>query len=148
MRVYVTKYQASFLYVQLGDENSERLAMRFNSSFNTAFAVLTFLLPGTPIVYCGDELGATSTGGASNAWSREQPSRAIFPWPANDFCVNNCTAWTYDSTSQVKTTTYAPVYGGLHPFPLRNNLIYLNLELFKSFCPTQDFSEKVLTKTD
>ncbi|WAR05031.1 MALT-like protein [Mya arenaria] len=79
-----------------GDENKDRLASSFNSSFIDAFTVATFLLPGTPVLYYGDELGATgldtSMGGA-----RVSHARAIMPWDNSThggFCDNCTTMWT------------------------------------------------------
>ncbi|KAK3105977.1 hypothetical protein FSP39_009976, partial [Pinctada imbricata] len=39
------------------DDSSARIASRFNESFVKAFYMVTMLLPGTPFIYYGDEIG-------------------------------------------------------------------------------------------
>ncbi|KAL4228367.1 Alpha-amylase domain [Mactra antiquata] len=92
-----------------GDENVNRIGSRFvNSSFAQAFTVLTQLLPGTPVLFNGDELNMINTGTAGNDGSRDQTMRAIMAWNATEgkFCNKTCTPWTNEGEVASKEPTF------------------------------------------
>lgn len=92
-----------------GDDSSERLASRFNKSFIKAYTILTFLLPGTPVMLYGDEIYMIDTGTPLSPWSRDQPMRAVMRWDNSSnggFC-DKCNPWTDvggASTDEIQTT--------------------------------------------
>lgn len=80
-----------------GDENTDRFASRFNATFIRAYTILTFLMPGTPLLYYGDEINMVNTGTTSDPSAREQPMRSIMRWNNSTnggFCNNTCPLWT------------------------------------------------------
>ncbi|XP_045209574.2 alpha-glucosidase-like [Mercenaria mercenaria] len=79
-----------------GDEYSARFASRFNATFINAFTIMTFLMPGTPVTYYGDEINMVGVPGTANEWIRQQPMRAIMRWNNSTnggFCNDTCTPW-------------------------------------------------------
>lgn len=65
-----------------GYEDSRRFGSRFNETYMKAFNLLIMLLPGTPVVYYGDEIkmidlpDVTSPG----PWSKTQIMRGLMQW--------------------------------------------------------------------
>jgi glycosidase len=82
---------------QTGDDSSERFAGRFNATFINAFTILTFLMPGTPLVFYGDEINMVNTGAGGDLWTRDQPNTRIMRWSNTTnggFCNDTCNPWT------------------------------------------------------
>lgn len=80
-----------------GDDSSERFAGRFNATFINAFTILTFLMPGTPLVFYGDEINMVNTGAGGDLWTRDQPNTRIMRWSNTTnggFCNDTCNPWT------------------------------------------------------
>ena len=59
---------------------TSRFASRFNTSYIQAYTVLTMLLPGTPVLYYGDEINMVDGSSTSNQWQRAQPMRTVMQW--------------------------------------------------------------------
>ena len=77
----------------MGDENSMRGASRYNASFVHAFTMLSMLLPGTPVMYYGDEINMADNAVSSDLWMRAQESRSTMAWDNSThagFCNNTC----------------------------------------------------------
>ncbi|KAL5009721.1 hypothetical protein ScPMuIL_012026 [Solemya velum] len=65
----------------MGDENSDRFSSRFPANFTRPMFMLTTLLPGTPIIYYGDEINVEDIPvSSSTRWAREQKSRGLMQW--------------------------------------------------------------------
>ncbi|XP_052254357.1 alpha-glucosidase-like isoform X1 [Dreissena polymorpha] len=82
-----------------GGDNYDRIFTTFNASYVEAFMTLSFLLPGTPVLYYGDEIGAQNIGsGSAMTAARNGTSRGIMTWNANStqdgFCDNCTNIWT------------------------------------------------------
>lgn len=66
---------------QMGDENSDRFASRFSSNFTRPMVMLTTLLPGTPIIYYGDEINTEDLPlSSATRWERQQKARGLMQW--------------------------------------------------------------------
>lgn len=65
-----------------GNEDSSRFGSRFSESYMKAFNMLMMLLPGTPIVYYGDEINMQNLKSVSSpgAWSQRQVMRGLMLW--------------------------------------------------------------------
>ncbi|KAJ8307399.1 hypothetical protein KUTeg_015483 [Tegillarca granosa] len=65
-----------------GNEDSSRFGSRFSESYMKAFNMLMMLLPGTPIVYYGDEINMQNLKSISSpgAWSQRQVMRGLMLW--------------------------------------------------------------------
>lgn len=81
-----------FAMFQLGHGETQRLASKFSSGVANAMQMVTLLLPGTPIVFYGDEIGLRdvplSAGG----------NRSFAPMQWN----SSINAGVYHSISEVK----------------------------------------------
>jgi len=81
-----------------GDDTMPRMASRFNRSFIQPFTMLTMLLPGTPVLYYGDEIYMQDARpGTGNQWARQQPMRTLMQWENATnagFCNSTCNPWT------------------------------------------------------
>ncbi|XP_069120290.1 alpha-glucosidase-like isoform X2 [Argopecten irradians] len=64
----------------IGADDSDRLGSRFNESYIRAFLMTVLLVPGTPIIYYGDEILMTNTDISSEPWEREQSMRGLMQW--------------------------------------------------------------------
>ncbi|XP_033732800.1 maltase 2-like [Pecten maximus] len=65
----------------IGADDSDRLGSRFNESYIRAFLMTAMLIPGTPIIYYGDEILMSNTDiNNSEPWKREQSMRGLMQW--------------------------------------------------------------------
>lgn len=96
-----------------GDETTSRFASRFNTSYIQAYTVLSMLLPGTPVLYYGDEINMVDGSSTGNPWQRIQPMRTIMQWEN-----------TTDAGFQACNTSCSPVWVGVNDFG--NNNVKLN----------------------
>ncbi|OWF43494.1 neutral and basic amino acid transport protein rBAT-like isoform X2 [Mizuhopecten yessoensis] len=64
----------------IGADDSARLGSRFNESYIRAFLMTAMLVPGTPIIYYGDEILMTDINVTSESWTREQSMRGLMQW--------------------------------------------------------------------
>ncbi|XP_061173906.1 alpha-glucosidase-like [Saccostrea echinata] len=83
-----------------GDESVKRLASNHNESFIRAFAMLTMLLPGTPVLYYGDEINMMDVAEPTSSTSRKHPSRGLMQWDntRNAGFSNSSSPWIATST--------------------------------------------------
>ncbi|OWF43493.1 neutral and basic amino acid transport protein rBAT-like [Mizuhopecten yessoensis] len=83
-----------------GDENVDRFASRFNSSYIRAYYMLTMLLPGTPILYYGDEILLKNNPGIANS-GNNRTMRGLMQW-------RNATDGGFCSASTCSTPWISP----------------------------------------
>lgn len=77
-----------------GNDEIPRFRSRFASNYSKPHYMLTMLLPGTPIIYYGDELGMSDLPSKEQPWSPKQPMRGLMQWAnLTDFAgfQANCT---------------------------------------------------------
>nr|XP_022331218.1 neutral and basic amino acid transport protein rBAT-like isoform X4 [Crassostrea virginica] len=79
----------------LGDEMTPRLATNHSESFIRCFSMLTMLLPGTPVLYYGDEINMVDLSMSTSETSRKQPMRGLMQWDdtPNGGFTNFSTPW-------------------------------------------------------
>ncbi|XP_033760798.1 neutral and basic amino acid transport protein rBAT-like [Pecten maximus] len=78
-----------------GDENVDRFASRFSSSFIRAYYMLTMLLPGTPVLYYGDEIMLKNNPAINTTSGNSRTMRTLMQWgnATSDFCsVSSCSS--------------------------------------------------------
>ena len=92
-------------WFKAGDETTSRFASRFNTSYIQAYTVLSMLLPGTPVLYYGDEINMVDGSSTGNPWQRIQPMRTIMQWEN-----------TTDAGFQACNTSCSPVWVGVNDF--------------------------------
>ncbi|XP_069120291.1 amino acid transporter heavy chain SLC3A1-like [Argopecten irradians] len=77
-----------------GDDNVDRLASRFSSSYIRAYYLLTMLLPGTPVLYYGDEIHLNNHPAINANTGNMRAMRALMQWDNSTdggFCsVSTC----------------------------------------------------------
>lgn len=79
-----------------GDEMTKRFATNHSESFIRCFAMLTMTLPGTPVLYYGDEINMVDLGmTSSSSTSRKQPMRGLMQWDntPNGGFTNGTSPW-------------------------------------------------------
>lgn len=80
----------------LGDEMTKRFATNHSESFIRCFAMLSMTLPGTPILYYGDEINMVDLSiQPSSSTSRNQPMRGLMQWDntPNGGFTNGTSPW-------------------------------------------------------
>ncbi|XP_050405062.1 alpha-glucosidase [Patella vulgata] len=111
-----------------GDENVPRFS-KSRAELNRPLLFLTMLLPGTPMVYYGDEIGMVDSRNlSSNAWSRDQPMRAPMQWDNSSnagFCNQSCIPWLPVNSGYENNTVQALALDGKSIFNLFKNLTTL-----------------------
>lgn len=59
---------------------TKRFATNHSESFIRCFAMLSMTLPGTPILYYGDEINMVDLSNQPSSTSRNQPMRGLMQW--------------------------------------------------------------------
>ena len=77
-----------------GNEDISRFGSRFPANYSKPYYMMSLLLPGTPIVYYGDELGMGDLMESWKPWLPEQPMRGLMQWDnsTNGAFQGNCTS--------------------------------------------------------
>lgn len=78
-----------------GDEMTKRFATNHSENFIRCFAMLTMTLPGTPVLYYGDEINMVDLSMTYNSISRTQPMRGLMQWDntPNGGFTNGTNSW-------------------------------------------------------
>ena len=89
-----TPYHELFNSLQTGNEDISRFGSRFPANYSKPYYMMSLLLPGTPIVYYGDELGMGDLMESWKPWLPEQPMRGLMQWDnsTNGAFQGNCTS--------------------------------------------------------
>lgn len=80
----------------LGDEMTKRFATNHSESFIRCFAMLSMTLPGTPVLYYGDEINMVDLSiSPPSSTSRQQPMRGLMQWDntPNGGFTNGTSPW-------------------------------------------------------
>lgn len=98
-----------------GGEDMSRFASRFPANFSRPFYMLSMLLPGTPIIYYGDELGMTDLQATT-----EHVTTGLMQWEnstnAGWNCTNDCYNGVNSDFSTINVAAQMNKAGSLYEF--------------------------------